>query len=233
MNCSNIFQNQIKKPSNPTSIAELISRADSLAGQSLENLAKQYKQQIPPNLLHSKGWIGQFIEYILGATAGNQAAVDFPNLGIELKTIPLDTSYQPIESTYVCTSPLKITTVNWLESWVYKKLKHVLWVPIVVEKNQPIGLRKIATPFLWQANEQQLQVLQQDWEELMEFVQLGEIESLSAKYGKYLHIRPKAANSQILTCITNTQGEQIYTVPKGFYLRSKFTAELLKQEFIY
>ena len=39
-------------------------------------------------------------------------------------------------------------------------------------------------------------ILQQDWEELIETVSLGKVETLNAKLGVYLQIRPKAADSK-------------------------------------
>jgi DNA mismatch repair protein MutH len=217
----------------PSCIAELISRYNAIAGEKIADLAKQYGIAIPLSLHRTKGWVGQLIELILGANAGNKSIPDFPNLGIELKTIPLNQSLQPSESTYICTAQLHATAITWKQSSVYNKLRHVLWVPIEGTSIKPLAERWIGTPFLWQPNKEQLTILQQDWEELMELLQLGSITNLSAKYGKYLQIRPKAANSNVLIDAINDDGMIIKTVPKGFYLRSAFTKEILQQQFFY
>ena len=55
---------------------------------------------------HAKGWAGQLIELYLGATAGSKQQQDFPTLGVELKTIPVSPDAKPLETTYVCITPL-------------------------------------------------------------------------------------------------------------------------------
>lgn len=215
----------------PSCIDELIYRSNTIAGKKLGDVAKQYHIAIPASLLRTKGWVGQLIELALGASAGNKAMPDFPNLGVELKTLPLNQAMQPSESTYVCTAPLNIKCYSWEQSTVYRKLRHVLWVPIEGEVSKPLAERRIGTPFLWQPNQQQLAILRQDWEELMELLHLGGIADLSAKHGKYLQIRPKAAHSRVLIETINDDGMVIKTVPKGFYLRTAFTKLILQEQF--
>lgn len=215
----------------PSCISELTSRFQTLAGRKISDLASQHNIKVPKSLHHTKGWIGQLIELALGASAGNKAIPDFPTLGIELKTIPLNQKLQPCESTYVCTAPLKSTSTNWETSTVYKKLRHVLWVPVEGQTDKLLTERRIGTPFLWQPTTEQTIVLQQDWEELMELLHLGGIENLSAKHGTYLQIRPKAANGSVLVNTFNDAGSVVQTVPKGFYLRAMFTKLILQQQF--
>lgn len=182
---------------------------------------------MPPNLLHAKGWVGQLIETYLGATASSKATPDFPELDIELKTIPVNTQGTPLESTYVCTVQTNNSALSWRDSWVYNKLKHVLWVPIVSTPDLAITERIITKPFFWQMNEDLEDILRTDWEELMDMLQLGYGKELSAKFGTYLHIRPKAANSRVLINYTDSEGNATKIVPKGFYLRASFTTMIL------
>ena len=214
----------------PSCIAELMSRYNALAGKKMAELAKQHGIKIPISLHQAKGWIGQLLEIALGANAGNKSIPDFPNLGIELKTLPLNQSLQPSESTYVCTAPLHSAVTTWEQSPVYNKLRYVLWVPVEGVATKPLSERCIGTPFLWQPSQEQIAILQQDWEELMELLQLGGIAKLSAKHGKYLQIRPKAANSNVLIDAINDEGIAVKTVPKGFYLRTTFTKLILQKQ---
>jgi len=199
-----------------------------MAGQSISHLAAKANLNIPTDLLHAKGWVGQLIEIYLGASSSSKALPDFANLGIELKTIPISAQNKPLESTYVCTVQTNAGTQAWRDSWVYNKLKHVLWVPIISSPDLAITNRIISKPFFWHMPEDTEDVLRTDWEELMEMLQLGYGTNLSAKYGTYLHIRPKAANSRVLVDYTDSEGNATKIVPKGFYLRSSFTHELLK-----
>lgn len=211
----------------PNSLSELQQRCAQLAGQSLYDLATSLGISIPTNLLHAKGWVGQLIESSLGATASNKAIQDFPQLGVELKTIPISEQGQPLESTYVCTVQTNHAALQWSDSWVYHKLKHVLWVPIISSADLPIVDRRIETPVLWQMPDDIEQILRTDWEELMDMLLLGHAKELTAKFGTYLHIRPKAANSKVLVDYVAADGHATKIVPKGFYLRTSFTKKIL------
>lgn len=118
---------------------------------------------------------------------------------------------------------------TWENSRVKKKLSHVLWVPIEGNTKIPIKDRIIGTAFLWKPSKQEEKILKSDWEELTNMLYLGEVENLSAKYGKYLQIRPKASNSKELIDTIDKNGNIIKVVPKGFYLRASFTKEILKK----
>ena len=216
--------------SRPKTIEELTVRFNTLTGQSLGTIANTLNIPVPSTLHHAKGWIGKLIEYALGATAGSKKQLDFPNLGIELKTLPINKKHHPNESTCICTAPIQSKCLHWNNSWVYKKLRHVLWVPIENFPEKLIAERIIYTRFLWKPSIKQARILQEDWIELTELLQLGYVEQLSAKYGYYLHIRPKAANSRSLVNSINIYGEPIKTVPKGFYLRTTCTKEILQHQ---
>ena len=56
---------------------------------------------------------------------------------------------------------------------------------------------------------------------------MGDIESIDAKMGEYLHIRPKGANAKSLTIGHNTLGMSFKTLPRGFYLRTDLTKQIL------
>ena len=218
--------------SSPASLAELNARSLALAGLTLGQIASQLQLAVPANLQRDKGWVGQLLEQALGATAGSKAEPDFPHLGVELKTLPIDRNGKPLESTYVCVAPLTdVGGLQWQNSWVCRKLQQVLWVPILAEREIPLAERVIGTPFLWQPSLQQQQELQQDWEELMEQITLGGIANIRGAQGKHLQLRPKAANSKALTDAIGADGEPIRTLPRGFYLKATFTADILARQF--
>ena len=216
----------------PASLEELLARCQALAGLTLGQIAAHAQLPIPANLKKDKGWVGQLLEQVLGASAGSKAEPDFPQLGIELKTLPVDAKGKPLESTYVCVAPMTGATLQrWQDSWVCRKLQHVLWVPVLAARDIPLGDRMIGRAFLWQPNMQQQQLLQQDWEELMELIVLGGIDQIKGAHGKVLQLRPKAANSKALTSAIGADGQPIQTLPRGFYLKASFTASLLARQF--
>ncbi len=213
---------------------ELLSLCNQIAGITILELANSLKITPPKSLNTNKGWIGQLLEEYLGASGGNLPITDFPDLGIELKTIPINPiTKQPLESTFVCTAPFNQPTTNWEQSIVKLKLSNVLWLPIESLPKIDLINRRIGKAFLWQPNTYQKTILQQDWQELTEMLQTGNVNLLSAKYGRYLQIRPKAANCKDnLANYTTIDLESIKTVTRGFYLRASFTKNILANYFI-
>ena len=216
----------------PHSQDELLQRIQNIAGYTLSELAAKQQLSVPVNLQHAKGWAGQLIEACLGASAGSRAEPDFPELGIELKTIPLTASGQPKESTYVCTVPLNQDGApSWETSWVRRKLNHVLWLPVEADPEIPIDRRRIGTGILCHLTAEQNDALKQDWEEHMELINTGRVHEISAHQGRYLQVRPKAADRKALRNTTNEDGDRVQTLPRGFYLRTSFTSQILAQQF--
>ncbi len=218
------------RPSPPDSTAELLHRAYALAGMTLTELAAELRQNLPADLRRDKGTVGQLIELALGASAGSKAEPDFPHLAVELKTLPVDRTGKPLESTYVCVAPMTGATLQrWQDSWVCRKLQHVLWVPVLASRDIPLGDRMIGRAFLWQPDPQQQQLLQQDWEELMDLLTLGGLDQIRGAHGKVLQLRPKGANSKALTLAIGPGGEPVQALPRGFYLKTSFTCQILQQ----
>jgi DNA mismatch repair protein MutH len=214
----------------PQTEDELMLRCQHLSGKTLGMLAAELAVMVPNNLLRHKGWVGNLLELYLGADAGNKAEPDFVGLGIEMKTLPLNALGQPKESTYVCTVSMNQTgELSWQDSWIRRKLAHVLWVPVEADSGIPIAERYVGNAWLWQPNEQQDAILKRDWEELMDRIVLGEQSEITAKEGEYLQIRPKAANSKVLVNGISSSGSNEKINPKGFYLRALFTRQLLEQ----
>ncbi|ADD78285.1 DNA mismatch repair protein MutH [Pantoea sp. PA1] len=220
-------------PGPPEDESTLLSRAQSLAGLTLQTLADQAGIPIPANLKRDKGWVGMLLEWHLGASAGSKAEQDFAHLGIELKTIPVDRYGKPLETTFVCVAPLTGNSgVTWQNSHVRHKLARVLWMPVEGERDIPLGERRVGAPLLWSPDAQEDEMLRQDWEELMDMIVLGQVERITARHGAWLQIRPKAANSKALTEGIGDRGQPIMTLPRGFYLKKSFTGPLLARHFL-
>jgi len=216
----------------PATETILLERASNLAGKSIANIAESLNTPIPQSLTKAKGWMGELLEAMLGTDAGNKAAPDFTSLGIELKTLPIASNGKPLESTYITTLPLMIRyNAKWECSEVYFKLKRILWIPIISERAMSFEQRRIAHPFIWSPSAEDMQILKNDWQEIMDMVMMGEITKLSGRFGNYLHIRPKAANSRCLTHAYDIEGNLIKTLPRGFYLRTQFTEKILREIF--
>ena len=216
----------------PRTEAELRRRAEALAGLSLGELAQALGEPVPPDLRRAKGWPGQLVEAWIGASAGSLAEPDCLELGVELKTVPVGRDGRPLESTYVCTVALEgACAETWEGCWVHRKLARVLWVPVEADRGTPVAARRFGTALLWSLEPDLERVLRADWEELMELICLGRVAEVTARLGTYLQVRPKAAHARSLGRAVGPDGAPILTNPRGFYLRTAFTAEILRRHY--
>lgn len=218
-----------RKSSPPTTENVLIDRCCSLSGLSFTQLASELGITIPQEPNQRKGWLGMALEQALGADACNQSSPDFTALGIELKTIPIARSGNPSESTFITSIPLlTIHKQQWNSSQCYSKLKRILWIPVEGDKDIPYHHRRIGNGFIWSPSAQQERILADDWHYLTLQISTGQLELLDSSAGEYLQVRPKAANGKSLCYGFNHQGMKVKTLPRGFYLRSLFTKQILE-----
>jgi len=209
----------------PRDLADLTARAESLRGAPLADLAWGLGFELGGDGVRTKGKVGELVERALGATGGSAAEHDFPELGVELKTIPIGARGVPTESTFVCAIALGIDeTTSWSASWARAKLAHVLWVPILGDG----ASRRVGAPLFWRPTEAQDAQLAADYDDAMGILGLGGVEGLTARTGRWLQVRPKAPDGRKRATALGPDGEWIATVPKGFYLRSKFTSAILR-----
>jgi DNA mismatch repair protein MutH len=221
--------NTFTKP--PVTEQELLLNAARLTGKSLLQIAGETGLQVPANQKRAKGWVGEIIEIYLGATASSLPEPDFQYLGIELKTLPLDLNGKPKETTFVCSVSLSGNNGSlWKDSPVRRKLARVLWVPVEASARIPLSQRRIGNPFIWSPSASLEAELRLDWQELMDLISMGEIARVDARQGKYLQIRPKAADGKALSRTSTENGEAGLTLPRGFYLRPAFTQKLLAEQ---
>jgi len=240
----------------PADLAELGARAAALVGASLADLAHGLGGELGADPVRTKGHAGELLEHLLGATGGPTAVHDFPHLGVELKTVPVTPLGRPRESTFVCLIPLLAAgDVPWADSRVRRKLAHVLFVPLVAPSRvgtrraspdgfhrgrawEPfqgshisgagLGDRRVGPPLFWRPTPVQERALKDDYDDLMGLVGVGGIEEVSGHAGRILQVRPKAASSRCRAFAPGPEGEWLATVPRGFYLRARFVAALLR-----
>ncbi|MFP6685308.1 MAG: DNA mismatch repair endonuclease MutH [Polyangiaceae bacterium] len=217
----------------PKTEEELLGRARQLAGRRLAEIAAELGIPVPPDMRRHKGWIGQLMERALGATAGNKDEPDFEQLGVELKTLPIDRTGKPLETTFVATIPLnEVGQTAWEDSRVRRKLARVLWVPVLAERAIAPAERVVASAMLWSPSSEQEAALRFDWEQLAGMIGCGDIERIDGTLGEVMQVRPKAAHGGVRRRIIDAEGDMNITLPRGFYLRTSFTRAILKKAFM-
>jgi DNA mismatch repair protein MutH len=220
-------------PAPPRDQDELLARARALRGVTLDDLARDHGGLLTGDAVRTKGKVGELLERVLGATGGSSKVHDFPELRVELKSIPVDAVNKPRESTFVCALSVDDPDrEEWATSWVRRKLARVLWIPIVTPRGP--GDRRVARtigePLLWSPTREQDDILRADFDDVMGTIGIGGIEGLTAHMGRWLQARPKAAHGRVKTIAYGADGEAIATTPRGFYLRTKFTGAILQNE---
>jgi DNA mismatch repair protein MutH len=213
----------------PTSLEQLLRRALALDGLSLGELSARLGLPAPPDdSRRCKGRAGELIEQALGASSGSLDQPDFPALGVELKSIPIDALGRVRESTFVCSIDLAATErEEWEGSRVWRKLARVLFVPVQAAAGIPPAARRLGTPRLWRPSDEEQRVLRADWCDLSGRIAVGGIDEIDARLGAALQIRPKARRGSERTAGRGPEGELLPTVPRGFYLRARFTERVL------
>ena len=205
------------------------ARLSKLAGRTLGSVAAELGVAMPPDLRHSKGWVGTLLERALGATGASRAEPDFPALGIELKTIPVDEKGRPIESCFVASLDLGAVDLRWGTSAVRKKLARVAWVAVQGSPRIALAQRRCGAALFWSPSPSEEAALRDDYEDIVELVQQGA--RVTARVGKALQLRPKGRDSQALRWSIDEEGQEARAAPRAFYLRRSFTEELLKRNF--
>ena len=209
--------------------AALLARARGLAGRTLSELNAQ---EPLPDLSRHKGFVGELLERALGLPRNVRPEPDVVHLGVEVKTLPVGSDGRPKESTYVCR--VDLTTIHeatWPDSRAHAKLKRVLFIPVLSDRQTPPEHRRVGTPILWSPSIEQEAVLRADWEDVADLCGRGLLEAVSARRGKALQVRPKAARAAVRGNARDADGEPLSTSPRGFYLRPTFTEAILTATF--
>lgn len=213
----------------PRDEEELSRRLGRLAGHRLGAIAEAHGVAVPPDLRRHKGWVGTLLERALGATAASRAEPDFPHLGVELKTIPIDARGRPLESCFVASLDLAAVHHAWESSPVRKKLARVAWVAVEAAPSIPLPSRRLGASLLWSPSPREQETLRADYEDLVELI--GEGFTVTAHRGTWLQLRPKGRDAAALRRSVGFDGAAALTAPRAFYLRRSFTTALLAQHF--
>ena len=111
-------------------------------GRTLGDLKLEYQTRFPKftsEMKINKGGVGQFIEKLIGLKNTN-ALTDFSDG--ELKTNKADTDGAPLETMFISQissnfDQLISDQISFEDSWIYQKIKNLLYVPICKVDNNP------------------------------------------------------------------------------------------------
>jgi DNA mismatch repair protein MutH len=212
-------------------LATLLAHARALVGVELGEIAEGLGLPVPSGTVRTKGWSGQILERELGAAAGGVRGPDFAELGVELKTVPVDAGLLPRESTAVCQiDPITIAADSWESSYVRAKLRQVLFVALqVAPDDDSVGARRVAAVRLWSPDAREERALRDDFDLFVRgYFRRGRADEISGHLGQVLQVRPKGRNARDLRAGYDAQGRPTRVGKCGFYLRPGFVAAILQ-----
>jgi DNA mismatch repair protein MutH len=216
----------------PATLAALLAHARALVGAELGEIADGLGLPVPHGQVRTKGWPGQILERELGVEAGGVRGPDFAALGIELKTVPVDTDLTPRESTAVCQiDPIAIAAESWETSYVREKLQRVLFVALEVPPDDDsVGARRVAAVRLWSPDAVEERALRADFELFVRgYFRRGRTSEITGHLGEVMQVRPKGKNARDLRDGYDADGNPTRVGKCGFYLRPAFVAAILRR----
>lgn len=178
-----------------------------------------------------KGASGLIVENILGLRNNNNADADIPEIGCEVKVLPLQKNKN---GQIKAKEPTQIQMINYFEvaneSWetakVRKKITLTFWV-VYLAKQDGVSLSqdeyKIIDFFVDHPEESKMLVFKEDWELIQSFIIKGLSDQLSCSMGKYIEPKTKGANSNDITDAPDGKGGIIKVRRRGFYYKKAYT----------
>ena len=210
----------------------LLAHARALVGVELSELADALGLPVPVGNVRTKGWSGQVIEQELGAVVGGARGPDFAALGVELKTVPVRETLEPLESTAVCQiDPVAIAADAWETSYVREKLRRVMFVALdIPPDDESVGARRVAAVRLWSPDAAEERALRADFELFVRgYFRRGRTSEITGHVGQVMQVRPKGKNARDLRDGYDAAGNPTRVGKCGFYLRAPFVGAILRR----
>jgi DNA mismatch repair protein MutH len=195
-------------------------------------VAKLYGVKWEGDPAHNKGHAGRLVHLLTGDDSKNAPAADLSNLGIEVKSIPVDSRDRVLEPTKVGSIDFeRLWRESWWESEAFQKLRAVLFVPVVKSDQSRPDLWYIRRPFLWLPSEAVLAHLKDDYDSLRGLVREGKSDEISSAYppegqGDYLHPKPSHGKKDKYK-VYSLGGKDIELERRAWMLREKFTQPIV------
>lgn len=178
-----------------------------------------------------KGASGLIVENLLGIENNNRDEADIPEIGCEIKILPLQKNRN---GSIKAKEPTAIQMINYMEvakeTWETAKLRGKIaltfWVVYLAKENgHSLNQNdyKIVDYFLDHPNDIQNGIFKKDWEEIQTYIKAGRADQLSCSMGEYLEPKTKGANNQDTTDAPNGKGGTLKARRRAFYYKKNYT----------
>jgi DNA mismatch repair endonuclease MutH len=180
-----------------------------------------------------KGASGLIVENLLGIKNNNNSDADIPEIGCEVKILPIQKNKN---GEIKAKEPTQIQMINYfevaIENWetakVRKKINLTFWVVYLAKENSTSLHQdeyRIIDYFVDHPNENKIIVFKRDWELIQDFIIKGLSEKLSCSMDEYLEPKTKGANNQDKTNAPDGKGGVLRARRRAFYYKKKYTNE--------
>ncbi len=189
-----------------------------------------------------KGASGLIIENLLGLENNNRDEADIPEIGCEIKILPLqknkDGSIKAKEPTAIqMINYIEVAKETWETAKIRGKIALTFWVVYLAKKNGKSLNQNdyvIVDYFLDHPNDIQNSIFKNDWEEIQKFIITGHADQLSCSMGRFLEPKTKGANSNDKTDAPDGKGGTIKARRRAFYYNEhSITRRIIQIQLLY
>ena len=197
-------------------------------GKTIGQLKKEF--QIT-NERMKKGASGLIIENILGIRNNNIDDADLPEIGCEIKVLPLQINtngeVKAKEPTAIqMINYITVSRENWENAKIRKKISLTFWI-VYLAKEKGSKLHQddyiIIDYFLDKPDFETEKIFKKDWEVIQEFIIQGKADKLSCSMGTYIEPKTKGANNKDMTIAPDGKGGTTKARRRAFYYKKHYT----------
>jgi DNA mismatch repair endonuclease MutH len=182
-----------------------------------------------------KGASGLIVENLLGIKNNNIDEPDIPEIGCEVKVLPLQRNkngeIKAKEPTAIqMINYFEVAKENWETAKIRRKIRLTFWV-VYLAKVDGVSLNQndyvIVDYFLDAPTDITNGIFQKDWEEIKDFIIKGLGDKLSCSMGTYLEPKTKGANNKDKTSAPDGHGGSCMVRRRAFYYKKNYTNSMI------
>lgn len=178
-----------------------------------------------------KGASGLIVENLLGKKNNNEDEPDIPEIGCEIKVLPLQKNRDGLikakEPTQIqMINYFQVNSENWDNAKIRRKINLTFWIVYLAKINSTSLLQddyRIVDFFVDQPNDSIQEIFKKDWEAIKNYIKEGLADRLSCSMGTYIEPKTKGKNNQDLTPAPDGHGGKIMVRRRAFYYKKNYT----------
>lgn len=178
-----------------------------------------------------KGASGLIVENLLGVKNNNNSNADLPEIGCEIKVLPIQKNKN---GEIKAKEPTQIQMINYFEvanevfetAKIRKKINLTFWIVYLAKLDGKALAQddyKIIDYFIDHPNEDKIVIFKQDFELIQDYIIRGLADKLSCSMGQYLEPKTKGKNNQDKTDAPDGKGGKIKVRRRAFYYKKNYT----------